>query len=114
MLAEELQLSGTMRVLQLFEEATPEQTREHSYREEEARLARHPPLGIGSETATGYDAVHMRMMSQRRAPSVQHQSRADARLFVQIERLMDINHLAAITDDVVNAARRMLVIGTAN
>ena len=36
------------------------------------------------------------------------------RLFVQIERLMDINHLTAITDDVVNAARRMLVIGTAN
>ena len=36
------------------------------------------------------------------------------RLFVQIERLMDINHLTAITDDVVNAARHMLVIGTAN
>jgi transposase InsO family protein/DNA transposition AAA+ family ATPase len=36
------------------------------------------------------------------------------RLFVQIERLMDINHLTAITEDVVNAARRMLVIGTAN
>jgi hypothetical protein len=33
---------------------------------------------------------------------------------VQIERLIDINHLTAITDDVVNAARRMLVIGTAN
>jgi hypothetical protein len=33
---------------------------------------------------------------------------------VQIERLMDFNHLTAITDDVVNAARRMLVIGTAN
>jgi hypothetical protein len=25
-----------------------------------------------------------------------------------------LNHLTAITDDVVNAARRMLVIGTAN
>jgi DNA transposition AAA+ family ATPase len=33
------------------------------------------------------------------------------RLFVQIERILKINELTVITDDVVNAARRTLVIG---
>jgi len=33
------------------------------------------------------------------------------RLFVQIERIMKINELAAITEDVVDAARSSLVIG---
>jgi DNA transposition AAA+ family ATPase len=33
------------------------------------------------------------------------------RLFVQIERILRINELTVITDDVVNAARSTLVIG---
>lgn len=33
------------------------------------------------------------------------------RLFVQIERVLRINELTVITDDVVNAARSILVIG---
>ena len=33
------------------------------------------------------------------------------RLFVQIERVLKINELTVITDDVVNTARRTLVIG---
>ena len=78
MLAEELELTVAMGALELFEEATPEETREHPHREEEPRLARHPPIGIERETAAGHDAVHMRMMSQGRAPGVQHQGRADA------------------------------------
>ena len=77
-LAEELELTITMQVLKLFEEATPEQTREHPDREEEPGLARHPAVGIGCETAAGHDAMHMRMMRQGRAPGVQHQGRADA------------------------------------
>jgi DNA transposition AAA+ family ATPase len=35
------------------------------------------------------------------------------RLFVQIERILKINDLTFITDEVVNAARSTLVIGTA-
>ena len=76
-IAEELQLPATMQVLEFFEEAAPEQARQHPHREEEPRLARHPAIGIGREAAAGYDAVHMRMMGQRRAPGVQHQGRAD-------------------------------------
>ena len=66
-----------MQVLQLFEEATPEEPGQYSDGEEEPWLARYPPLGIGREAATGYDAVHVRMMSQRGSPRVQNQGGAD-------------------------------------
>src|SRR5271167_381612 len=65
-LTEELQLAVTMQVLELFEEAAPEEAREYPDREEEAWLARHPAVGIRREAAARHDAVHMRMMSQRR------------------------------------------------
>src|ERR1019366_2715106 len=51
--------------------------RESTRTEEEPRLARHPPVGIEGEAAAGYDAVNVRMMSQRRAPGMQHEGRAD-------------------------------------
>src|ERR1700677_1047481 len=54
-LAEELELAVAMGVLELFEEAAPEQPREHPDREEEARLARHPAVGIRCEAAAGHD-----------------------------------------------------------
>ena len=63
-LAEELEQTIPMNVLQLFEEAAPEQTREHPYREEEPRLAGYPPLGVLREAAAGYDAMHVRMVRQ--------------------------------------------------
>jgi hypothetical protein len=48
---------------QRFEEAAPEQAREHPYRQEEARSARHPAIGIQGEAAAGHDAAYMRMVS---------------------------------------------------
>ena len=78
-LAEELQLPGAMQALQLFEEAAPEQPRQHPHRQEEPRPARHPALAVGGEAAAGHDAVHVRMVRQRRAPGVQHQRGADPR-----------------------------------
>ncbi len=75
--AEELELTVPVGVLELFEEATPEQPREHPNGEEEPWLARHPAIGLRREAAAGYDAVHMRMVSQGRAPGVQHQGGAD-------------------------------------
>ena len=66
-IAEELQLATAMRVLQLFEEAPPEQAREHADWQKEPRLARHPAIGIARQPAARHDAVHMRMMRQCRS-----------------------------------------------
>src|SRR5271166_6679552 len=61
-LAEELQLSVAMQLLEFLEKAAPEEAREHPDREEEARLARHPAVGTLREAAAGHDAVHVRMV----------------------------------------------------
>jgi len=66
-----------MSTLKLFEEATAEQPRQHSHREEEPGRARYPAINVSSQTAAGNDAVDMRMVRQRRAPSVQHQGGSD-------------------------------------
>ena len=63
--------------LKFFQEASPEQPRQHAHRQEEARLAGDPAFAIEGQPATGNDAMHMRMMCQRRTPGVQHQRRAD-------------------------------------
>jgi hypothetical protein len=76
-LTKELQLSIPMQVLKFFEEATPEQSRQDPHREEEPRLARHPPAGIRRNAAAGYDAVHVWMVSQGRTPGMQHQRGAN-------------------------------------
>ena len=64
---------------EFFEEAAAEQPREHPHRQEEARLAGDPALTVGGEATAGHDAVHMRMVRQRRAPGVQDQRHADLR-----------------------------------
>ncbi len=76
-LAKELQLPAPMQDLQLFEEASPEQAREHSDREEEPRLAWYPAVGVDCEAAAGHDAVHVRVVSQGRTPGVQDEGGAD-------------------------------------
>ena len=78
MLAEELQPAGLVQPLQFFEEPAPEQPREHAHRQEEARPACHPGRAVRRQPAAGHDAVHVRVVRQRRAPGVQHQRRADA------------------------------------
>ena len=79
MFAEELQLAGPMQLLKFFQEAPPEQPGQHPHWQEEARAARDPLRAVGREPAAGHDAVHVRMVRQRRAPGVQHQRGADAR-----------------------------------
>jgi hypothetical protein len=66
-----------MRVLKLFEEAAPKQTRQHPYQEEKTRLAGYPPIGVERKAAAGHDAGHVRMVSQCRTPGVQHQGQSD-------------------------------------
>ena len=80
MLREELQLARAVRLLQGLQEAPSEQAREHAHRQEEARSARHPTLAVHREPAAGHDAVHVRVVRERRTPGVQHQGGADLRL----------------------------------
>jgi hypothetical protein len=77
-LAEELKLAGLVHPQRFFQEATPEQPREHPHRQEEPRPASDPALAIGCKSAARNDAVNVRMVRQRRAPGVQHQRGADA------------------------------------
>ncbi len=77
-LAEELELSAPMGVLELFEEAAPEQAREHPHREEEPSLAGDPAFGIKRKTTARHDAVHMWMVGEGGAPGVQHEGHTDA------------------------------------
>jgi len=85
MLTEELQLPRPMGLLDCREETSPKQAREDAHRQEEARFAGDPALPVGRQTTAGDDAVHMRVMGQRRAPGVQHQGQADAR--TQVSRI---------------------------
>jgi hypothetical protein len=78
-LAEELQPAGVVRGIEFFEETPPEQPRQRPHWEEVARFAGDPPFAIGGDAATGHDAVHMRMVRQRRAPGMQEQGHADLR-----------------------------------
>ena len=61
-----------------LEETPPKQPREHPHRQKEARFAGDPALPVGRQPAAGDDAMHMRMMGQRRAPGVQDQGQPDA------------------------------------
>ena len=76
-LTEELQPPSAMRLSEFFEEAASEQPREHAYWKKEARLAGNPTLSVKRQTAAGDDAVHVRMMRQRRSPGVQDQRHPD-------------------------------------
>ena len=68
-----------MSLVEFFEEATAEQAREHAHRQEEARLAGDPARTVGGEATAGNDAMHMRMVRQRRAPRMQDQGHTDVR-----------------------------------
>ncbi len=78
-ITEEPQLALAIRVGELFQETAPEQPREHAYWQEEAGPACDPPLTITREASTGNDAVHVRMVCERRTPRMQYQGRANLR-----------------------------------
>ena len=79
MFAEELQLSGAMSGLELLQEQSPEQAREHAHRQEETFAAGDPTLAVQRHATPGHDTVHMRMMGHGRAPSVEHGGEPDLR-----------------------------------
>ena len=78
MLAEELSTPGLVGRCELFQDEALKQQREHAHGQEEAGPARDPALAVEGYPATRHDPVHVGMMSQRRAPGVQHCDQADA------------------------------------
>ena len=59
------------------QEQPTEETRQHADRQKEVGPAGDPTGAIGRETATGDDAVQVRMMEQRLAPRVEDGEEAD-------------------------------------
>ncbi len=77
--AEEAQPAAAIHGVQLFEEAPAKQPREYAHWKEEARPARYPPASVRRQAATGNDAMHMRMVCERRAPGMQDECGTDLR-----------------------------------
>ena len=69
--AEEGKVAGAVQRRQSFQEQPPEQPRQHSDQEEEARAAGDPPRAVGPQPAAAHDHVDMRMVDQRRARRVE-------------------------------------------
>jgi hypothetical protein len=63
--------------LECLEEAAPEQARQDTHGQEEAGPAGDPALTVRRQPATWDDAVHMRVMRERRAPGVQYERGAN-------------------------------------
>ena len=63
----------------MFEEQATKQTREHTNREEEARTAGYPAAAVGSDAASGHDAMQVGMMKQVLSPGMKHSEESDLR-----------------------------------
>src|SRR5438046_315021 len=66
MIAEELQAVGLVCREEPLQEQPAKQTREHAYREEKARPARHPRLAVDRDAAARHDHVDVRVMGHGR------------------------------------------------
>ena len=64
--------------IELLQEQSAEQAREHAHRQEEAGPARHPALAVERDAAARHDHVDMRMMGERRTPGMENRGDADA------------------------------------
>ena len=78
-IAEELDLAPAVHLREAVEEQAPEQTREHPYRQEEARPAGGPTAAIEGDAAGRHDAVHVRVVVECLPPAVQHGDDPDPR-----------------------------------
>ena len=71
------QLAGVEGVLQLPQEQSAEQPRQHAHRQEEAGAASDPARAVERGAAAGHHAMDVRMMLQGLAPGVEHRGHAD-------------------------------------
>ena len=79
LVAEELEATGGMQLLQVGQEQPPEQLGEHANRQQEPGAGRDPALAIERDAAAGHDHVDVRVVRHRRAPGVEDGGDADAR-----------------------------------
>lgn len=70
MCAEELQFPGPVQLDQPVQDEAPEQAGQDPDGQEEALAAGDPPCTVCGQTAARNDHMHMRMMHQRRSPSM--------------------------------------------
>ena len=77
-IAEEGQPPGLMQRREAFEKQPPEQARQRPDGQEEAGLAGDPARTVRRQAAAGHNHVHVRVVSQSRAPGVQHGGEANA------------------------------------
>lgn len=66
-----------MKPLQFLDEAPTEQSGEDAHGQEEPTAASYPALPVPRNATARYDAMHVRMVRQRRTPGMQHQRCAD-------------------------------------
>jgi len=71
------QLFGVEGLLQSGKEQPPEETSEHADGQKEGGPTRDPTAAVARETATGDDAMQVRMMEQRLAPTVEDGEEAE-------------------------------------
>ena len=74
---EEVQPAGGKCLLEVMQEPSPEQSRQHSDRQEEARTARDPAVAVLCDAATRDQAMQMRVVHQVLPPGVEHGQEAD-------------------------------------
>ena len=78
-IAVEAEFTRTVQSQQPLNEQTLEQSRQHPNVQKEPRLARDPRLAIERQPSARNDHMNVRMMSQRRPPSVQNAGHANLR-----------------------------------
>src|SRR5271169_1393411 len=71
------QFIGIEGLLQSGQEQPAEEASEHAHGQEEGRPAGDPTAAVGRETATGDDAMQVRMMEQPLPPSVEDGEEAE-------------------------------------
>ena len=76
-IAEELERTVAMSGDEALQHQAPKQPREHAHRQKEIGPTWNPTFAVRRNAAAGDDAMHVRVMGERRAPGVQHHGDAE-------------------------------------
>lgn len=79
MFGEEIQRAGSECLVEVAQEQSPKQARQHLDRKEEPGPARDPTLAVGRNSPAGNQEMDVWVMQQILSPGVQHTEEADLR-----------------------------------